>query len=272
MGKADPGTGSRGLGRLYCDLLGRVTNLKRAAAARLDRISVTSLAWAQSPAVRQQPTRRPPRPKLPEEIQDSIDVQNAIRGTLPAARTTPSQRPRMPPGGFAPSSGMVPPVTHPSMAPIPNNISAGMVESSQARITDRQRSMNALDVEIQKKFALAVACIVFVLLGAPIALRFPRGGVGLVIGVSLSVFALYYVCLIAGETLADKDIASPFWSMWGANVLFSAVGLVLLARMGRESSTSRGGDMSELLDTLRIALARLGRRVGLGADRRRRVA
>jgi len=130
-------------------------------------------------------------------------------------------------------------------------------------------SLNSYDVEIQKKFALAVACIIFVLLGAPIALRFPRGGVGLVIGVSLGVFATYYVCLIAGETVADKGYLPPFAAMWAANVIFGIVGLVLLARMGREGATSRGGDMGELLETLRMQAARLVRRVGVPAERRR---
>jgi lipopolysaccharide export system permease protein len=96
-----------------------------------------------------------------------------------------------------------------------------------------------------------VACVVFVLIGAPIALRFPRGGVGVVIGVSLFVFSLYYVGLIAGEALADKDILTPFWAMWAANILLTGIGLLLLARMGREAATSRGGDIHEMVDLVR---------------------
>ena len=94
-------------------------------------------------------------------------------------------------------------------------------------------------------------CFVFVILGAPIALRFPRGGVGLTIGVSLLVFALYYVGLIAGESLARRGIVPPFISMWAANIIFSAIALVLLSRMGRENSTGRGGDLHELLESIR---------------------
>ena len=136
------------------------------------------------------------------------------------------------------------------------------------RLSDR----NALDVEIQKKFSIAIACMVFILIGAPVALRFPRGGVGLVIGVSLSVFALYYVGLIAGEDLANKNLFAPFWAMWGTNFLLTLVGVFLLARMGKEGSTSRGGDMSELTDAARAWFARQLRRVGLHTDRRRKVA
>jgi hypothetical protein len=38
--------------------------------------------------------------------------------------------------------------------------------------------------------------------------------------------------------------------MWMADVLFAAIALWLLARMGAEGSTARGGDARELLDSL----------------------
>ena len=146
------------------------------------------------------------------------------------------------------------------------------IDDARGRMLENKTTMNRYDVEIQKKFALSAACIVFVLIGAPIALRFPRGGVGLVIGVSLGVFAIYYVGLIAGESLADRAYLTPFWAMWAANVILTIVGLLLLARMGREGATSRGGDLSELTDAIRATFAKLGRRIGLPAERRHRTA
>jgi len=123
---------------------------------------------------------------------------------------------------------------------------------------DARNNVNLYEVEIQKKFALAAACFVFVLLGAPIALRFPRGGVGLTIGVSLVVFALYYVGLIAGESLARRGIMPPFISMWLANMVFGALALVLLVKMGKEGGSTHGGagDTRELIDSLRSRFRR----------------
>jgi hypothetical protein len=56
--------------------------------------------------------------------------------------------------------------------------------------------------------------------------------------------------------------------MWGANVIFLAVGLLLMIRMGNESATTRGGGLRELTDSIRTWFARQGRRVGIHADRR----
>jgi len=145
----------------------------------------------------------------------------------------------------------------PSDATLPSEL-----EGLRMRVNDARANENGYEVEIQKKFALAAACFVFILLGAPIALRFPRGGVGLTIGVSLVVFALYYVGLIAGESLARRGIVPPFISMWGANLIFTVLALFLLSRMGNENTSGRGGDLRELVSSIRSRLRhRRSRRV-----------
>jgi lipopolysaccharide export system permease protein len=145
-----------------------------------------------------------------------------------------------------------------------------VIEDARLRLGDNRRLMNLYSIEIHKKAALAVACLVFVLLGAPIAVRFPRGGVGLVIGVSIVVFGLYYVALIGGQSLGQRGLVPPALAMWGANILFGTIGILLTARMGREVATSRGGDAREMLDTARIWAAQKLSRFGVRLDRRKR--
>ena len=190
---------------------------------------------------------------------DSIEKQRAAQEGQARARATPgmpaSARTR---AGFAPSSGM-------------GAGEASVIESIKTRLVETERTRDMYLVEIHKKFALAVACVVFVLIGAPIALRFPRGGVGLVISVSLGVFALYYIGLIAGQSLAEHGTLNPFWSMWGANIIFTVIGLALLARMGKEQGSARGGDMHEMLEMLRLWIAGWLRRFGFKVERRRRI-
>jgi lipopolysaccharide export system permease protein len=168
---------------------------------------------------------------------------------------------------LAPSSGIAPSAGGTVGLPPDQRLNLAKLNADQARLL-----RNRYDVEIQKKFSLAAACLIFVLVGAPVALRFPRGGVGLVIGVSLFIFAVYYVGLIGGEELANRGYISAFWAMWGTNVIMTAVGLVLTFRMGREATTGRGGDIGEFIETIRVWLARAGRRFGLPMERRRRVA
>jgi hypothetical protein len=123
-----------------------------------------------------------------------------------------------------------------------------------------QRRMNEYAVEYHKKFAIAFACIIFVLIGAPLAVRFPRGGVGMVIAISLAIFGIYYVCLIGGESLGDRGTIRPGWGPWAPNVLFGAIGLWALSRLGRETGTTRGGGWDDLWLTMRTMFTGVFRR------------
>lgn len=123
-------------------------------------------------------------------------------------------------------------------------------------------------VEIYKKWAISFACLVFVLVGAPLALRFPRGGVGMVITASVAIFALFWVFLIGGEALADDGILSPALAMWAPNLILLPIALVLVARMSRSMATARAGGWDDLFFTLTRPFSRFsGKLVGAGGGR-----
>jgi lipopolysaccharide export system permease protein len=133
------------------------------------------------------------------------------------------------------------------------------LEGLKLQIKQAQRVINGNQVEIEKKFAIATACVIFALLGAPVAFRFPRGGVGMTIGVSLAVFGVYYIGLLGGEELARQGMLPAFVAMWGTNAILLVIGLVLTARLGNEGTTHRG---SELTDWVARAMERMQARLG----------
>ena len=119
-----------------------------------------------------------------------------------------------------------------------------LVTSSRSRASRGEalaQTINRFKVEFHKKLAIAFACMVFTLIGPPLALRFPRGGVGMVVGTSTAIFGVYWAGLIGGESLADRQFADPAVTMWLSNAVFLALALVLVSRMSRAASTVRGG-------------------------------
>ena len=136
----------------------------------------------------------------------------------------------------------VPVVTDTTGRQSANNVNQAMpVLTSIAEITvtrdDERTSRIQADrfaVEIHKKYSISVACFSFVLIGVALALRFPRGGMGLVIGGGLFVFAIFYICLVGGESLADRGFASPAVAMWLPNILMTGAGIIGLIRVNRE--------------------------------------
>ena len=134
---------------------------------------------------------------------------------------------------------------------------AGNVRTAMLRAQTLGSQDASYRVEIHKKYAISFACIVFVLFGAPVALRFARGGIGMAIGVSVVVFALYWAGLIGGERLADRGRADPMLAMWAPNLVFMLISAPLLARMGTVMSTGRGGSGNGILHGVRSVWARL---------------
>ena len=121
----------------------------------------------------------------------------------------------------------------------PPNARSAQTLHDRAR-SARMRAANYL-VEVHKKYAMATASLVFVLIGVPVAIWFPRAGVGLVIGVSMGVFSIYYVGLIAGESLANQLKVPADWAMWAPNIIFSVLGLAALYLIRRRGSSPVGG-------------------------------
>jgi lipopolysaccharide export system permease protein len=208
-------------------------------------------APATSPRPRQQPVVQVPAPK--PGAQGPATKLRPLAGRPPIqgqARGTPPGPPKAPP-----------PLTFPQPAPTRFQLSNwAQVATAADRAQDADQRADRYAVEVHKKWAISMACISFVIIGIVMALRFPRGGIGLVIGGGLLVFAVHYVGLTAGESLADRGLISPWASMWTPNIVLTILGLIGLWRVSRESGSTRGGDFQELIDGLRHLIRRLARR------------
>ena len=102
------------------------------------------------------------------------------------------------------------------------------------RIENYKKRINKYWVEIHKKYSIPFACIVFVLIGAPLGTMTRKGGFGVAAGISLGFFLVYWAFLIGGEKLSDRDLLSPFWGMWTANILLGTLGIILVRKSAKE--------------------------------------
>ncbi|HMA65908.1 MAG: LptF/LptG family permease [Fibrobacterota bacterium] len=91
-------------------------------------------------------------------------------------------------------------------------------------------------VEVHKKYAIPFACILFVLIGAPLGIMAKRGGLGVGASYSLLFFIITWAFLMKGEVMADKLQISPFLAMWSGNILVAVCGVILTTLMLREKT------------------------------------
>lgn len=106
-----------------------------------------------------------------------------------------------------------------------------LVHRTSERVLNEKKRQAQYWVEVHKKFSTSVACIVFVLIGAPLGIMARKGGIGTGIIYSIAFFVLYWVCLIGGENLADRLIVSPVVAMWISNAIIGAFGVFLTWKM-----------------------------------------
>ena len=100
---------------------------------------------------------------------------------------------------------------------------------TEARVVENAlKQISRYKVEIHKKASIPVACIVFILVGAPLGILTRRGGWPLALGISFFFFVLYWAFLIGGEQLADRRMVPAGWAMWSPNIVIGALGVYLL--------------------------------------------
>ncbi len=95
-------------------------------------------------------------------------------------------------------------------------------------IENYEKNNNKFLVEIHKKFTLAVACILFTLVGAPLGILVRKGGITIASALSIAFFLIYYILLIWGEQLADRALLNPAIGSWMPNIILFIVGLIIL--------------------------------------------
>ena len=101
-------------------------------------------------------------------------------------------------------------------------------------INSYNKGKNKYTVEAHKKFSLPIACILFVLLGAPLGIWAKRGGFAISTAFSFGFFLLYYILLITGEELADRNYISPEIGMWAPNGVLLMISLYFIFYLIRE--------------------------------------
>ncbi|NQV29252.1 MAG: YjgP/YjgQ family permease [Candidatus Marinimicrobia bacterium] len=106
------------------------------------------------------------------------------------------------------------------------------LESQERLLNSYLKQVNKYLVEIHKKFAMAVTCIVFVLVGVPLGIM-TRKSSG-TIGVAIGMFFIYWAALIAGEELADRGMMNPVMAMWAPNGIMAIVGIWISLQVSRE--------------------------------------
>ena len=113
-------------------------------------------------------------------------------------------------------------------------------------------------IELHRRIALPLACIMLALIGIPLGISSRKGGrsSGYVWGIFLAFFC-YHLSFISLVGLAKQRTIPPEVAVWTPNTLFALAGLILLARMEIPGRRDLLGAVRGAFSSLAAPLARL---------------
>lgn len=92
------------------------------------------------------------------------------------------------------------------------------------------------NVEFQRKFTLAVSCLLLFSIGAPLGAIIRKGGLGLPVVVAIIFFLIYHIISTVSEKSAKEGNIDTFWGMWMAIFVLSPLAIFLAYKAATDSA------------------------------------
>jgi lipopolysaccharide export system permease protein len=108
------------------------------------------------------------------------------------------------------------------------------LQDAQNKFRNKTNEYKKYSTEINKRYALAFSCIIFLFFGAALGMLLKRSGLGFGFVVGLLFFAVYYIMFIAGEEFALSGRTPVFISIWFANLILIPITFELLSYVTTE--------------------------------------
>jgi LPS export ABC transporter permease LptG/LPS export ABC transporter permease LptF len=121
------------------------------------------------------------------------------------------------------------------------------LQSGKADLADR--------AAFHQRLAMPFACLAFALLGLPLGVSTNRGGRSMGLVLSLFLMFAYYLAFFGGSRATILGGLSPLLGAWLPNVIFTLLGLILMARSDREHQNRVMEFLSRIVEKTSGAMA-----------------
>ncbi len=105
----------------------------------------------------------------------------------------------------------------------------------KAEYNSRRTWLTEHKIAFHKKIVFALACLIFMFIGAPLGSIIRKGGFGLPTIVSTILFMVFYVVLTFGEKFARDGVISAFFGVWFPIFLFLPFEIYLFYKASTDS-------------------------------------
>lgn len=103
----------------------------------------------------------------------------------------------------------------------------------------KEEVLRELEIELNKKLTIPLSCLVFALIGMPLAIRAHRSVRSRGFTIGLFLVLVYYLFRLSGEALVETGRLSAIIGTWTPNVIFAVAGLLIFTFSAREGFLRR---------------------------------
>ena len=115
-------------------------------------------------------------------------------------------------------------------------------------------TLRRIDVEMLKKFAVAIACFIFFFIGAPLGALIRKGGLGTPAIISVLFFVAYWVIDISGTKLANDGAISAAAGVFISSYVLFPIGIFLTWKAINDSSIFSTDSMKTWFTKLKMKI------------------
>lgn len=100
---------------------------------------------------------------------------------------------------------------------------------------NKVRRLRKYQIELQRKYTLSLACLLFFFIGAPLGAIIRKGGLGMPVVISVLFFIIYYIISLTGEKFTRESVFTPFMGMWISSFVLIPLGIFLTYKASKDS-------------------------------------
>lgn len=120
------------------------------------------------------------------------------------------------------------------------------------RLRSNERNITSARIEWNRKYMLAVACLVLLFIGAPFGAIVRKGGFGVPVLAAILFFVLFYILYKVGEEWASTHALTPFLGIWFAIFVMSPIAFFFSYKAANDSSLLRADRYSQFIEQISI--------------------
>jgi lipopolysaccharide export system permease protein len=134
------------------------------------------------------------------------------------------------------------------------NSSRSFVYSMQFNYADasyRTTSMWSYQIELQQKYRLAVACLLFFFIGAPLGSIIRKGGIAIPLVLTVVFFVIYFALSVIGEKIAKGNVMPVWFGTWMSSFILLPLCVFLTYHATMDTAVLSPDTYSKWIDKLK---------------------